>query len=107
MTPSLAERLDALYAGFTWSPTYRRVYRQVYGDEYPEEAEPFGAATRSDLQHIAEVVGVGPGQVLLDLGVVLVVQVCSWPSATARSWSGWTSRLSPFVRRSSAPPAGD
>jgi SAM-dependent methyltransferase len=40
----------------------------VYGDEYPEEAEPFGAATRSDLRRIAEVVGVGPGQVLLDLG---------------------------------------
>jgi SAM-dependent methyltransferase len=67
-TPSLAERLDALYAQFTRSPTYRCVYRQVYGDAYPEEAEPFGAATRSDLQRIAEVVGVGPGQVLLDLG---------------------------------------
>ena len=66
--PSLAERLDVLYAQFTRSPTYRRVYRQVYGDEYPEEAEAFGAATRSDLQRIVEVVGVGPGQVLLDLG---------------------------------------
>jgi ubiquinone/menaquinone biosynthesis C-methylase UbiE len=40
----------------------------VYGDEYPEDAESFGAATRSDLQRIAEVVRVGPGQVLLDLG---------------------------------------
>ena len=40
----------------------------MYGDEYPEDAEPFGAATRSDLQRIAEVVGVGPAQVLLDLG---------------------------------------
>jgi SAM-dependent methyltransferase len=66
--PILAERLDALYAQFTRSPTYRRVYRQVYEDAYPEEAEPFGAATRSDLQRIAEVIGVGPGQVLLDLG---------------------------------------
>ena len=40
----------------------------MYGDAYPEDAEPFGAAARSDLQRIAEVVGVGPGQVLLDLG---------------------------------------
>jgi SAM-dependent methyltransferase len=63
-----ADRFDALYSTITISPTYRRVFREVYGDEYPEEAEQFGAATRTDLRRMADLLRVGPGQVFVDLG---------------------------------------
>src|SRR5262245_24640267 len=63
-----AERFDALYSRVTTNPTYKRVYREVYGDEYPADAEQFGTATRTDLRRIAEMLGVEPGQVFLDVG---------------------------------------
>jgi SAM-dependent methyltransferase len=63
-----ADRFDALYSTITISPTYRRICREVYGDEYPEEAEQFGTATRTDLRRIADLLRVGPGQVFVDLG---------------------------------------
>jgi SAM-dependent methyltransferase len=63
-----ADRFDALYSTITLSPTYRRVCRAVYGDEYPDEADQFGTATRTDLRRIADLLGVGPGHVVVDLG---------------------------------------
>ncbi|MBK1783691.1 class I SAM-dependent methyltransferase [Prauserella cavernicola] len=50
------------------SPTLRGIYRDAYGADYPEEADPFGFVTRTDLARITELVAVEPGELLADLG---------------------------------------
>ena len=62
-----AEGFDGVFAALAQSPTIRRIWREAYGDEYPEEAQPFGFITLSLLQRIAQEVHVGPGQTLADL----------------------------------------
>ena len=62
-----AEGYDGVFAALAQSPTIQRIWREAYGNEYPEEAQPFGFITVSMLQRIARDVHVGPGQTLGDL----------------------------------------
>ena len=64
---STPEASDGVFAALAQSPTIRRIWREAYGDEYPEEAQPFGFITISMLQRIAREVLVGPDQTLADL----------------------------------------
>ncbi len=64
---STAEASNGIFAALAQSPTIRRIWREAYGDEYPEDAQPFGFITLSMLQQIAREVHVGPGQTLADL----------------------------------------
>lgn len=64
-----AERRYAdFYANQAASVTLRRIYQQVYGDDYPDELQPFGFVTRTDLDRLAEALSLRPGQVLVDVG---------------------------------------
>ncbi|HEU5200040.1 MAG TPA: class I SAM-dependent methyltransferase [Ktedonobacterales bacterium] len=62
-----AEGFDGVFAALAQSPTIRRIWREAYGDEYPEDAQPFGFITLSMLQRIAREVHVEPGHTLADL----------------------------------------
>jgi ubiquinone/menaquinone biosynthesis C-methylase UbiE len=64
---STAEASDGIFAALAQSPTIRRIWREAYGDEYPEEAQPFGFITLSMLQRIAREARVETGQTLGDL----------------------------------------
>jgi SAM-dependent methyltransferase len=67
--PETAERRYAdFYRHQAQSPTLRRIYRTVYGDDYPEELEPFGFVTRTDLTRIAGLLDPPPGGLLVDVG---------------------------------------
>lgn len=57
-----------VYRGQTQSPTFRKILRDALGDEYPEEVEPCGFLTKTDLRHVALHLNVGPGQAFVDLG---------------------------------------
>lgn len=50
------------------SPTLRALYRITFGEDYPEDVEPLGFVTRSDLVRIAELLGVGQGDLFADFG---------------------------------------
>jgi SAM-dependent methyltransferase len=50
------------------SPTLRALYRIALGEDYPEDVDPFGFVTRSDLVRIAELLGVGHGDLFADFG---------------------------------------
>lgn len=56
----------------TWTaPASRvseRIWREVFGDEYPDGVDPYSYLTRSELARFARDTGVGPGDVLVDLG---------------------------------------
>ncbi len=65
-TPA-AEDFDTLFAAIPRSPTLRRIWHDAYGLDYPEEADPFGFVTVTDLRRIAAELAVGPGQVMVDL----------------------------------------
>jgi SAM-dependent methyltransferase len=47
------------------SPTLRAIWREVYGTEYPEEADPLGFATVSELTEMARAMA---GGTIVDLG---------------------------------------
>ncbi|MFY1638103.1 class I SAM-dependent methyltransferase [Solwaraspora sp. WMMB335] len=69
---SQAETAEQRYADFyphqAASVTLRRIYQQVYGDDYPDELEPFGFVTRTDLARLSEVLSLRSGQLLVDVG---------------------------------------
>jgi len=67
-TATRTERFNALYASHAGSPAYRAIFREVYGADYPEEVEPFSFITMPLLQRMAQVIAVGPGATLIDLG---------------------------------------
>jgi len=50
------------------SPTFKAIWRHVYGADYPEEAEPFGFLTRTELEHLMKRLRMHPGGLLADLG---------------------------------------
>ncbi len=62
-----AESFNALFAAVQHSPALRHIWRVVYGLDYPEEADPFSFVTNTDLRRIAQELGVGRGQTLVDL----------------------------------------
>lgn len=66
--PPVVHSFDPAYARLADSHTLKWIMRNVYGPEYPEEANPFGFVTLSDLQRIARALGLGPGQRFIDLG---------------------------------------
>ena len=45
----------------------RRIWQDAYGLDYPEEADPFGFVTLTDLRRMAAELAVGHGQVMVDL----------------------------------------
>jgi ubiquinone/menaquinone biosynthesis C-methylase UbiE len=45
-----------------------KIWREAYGDEYPEEADPFGFVTCSDLNTVCAELKIKPGDTLLDIG---------------------------------------
>ena len=59
---------DRLFSGYAQSPTVRQIWRDVYGDDCPDNAEPLGYVTLTDLRRVAAALGVGPGATLVDLG---------------------------------------
>jgi len=64
---SAAEDFDTLFAAIPRSPTLQRIWHDAYGLDYPEEADPCSFVTLTDLRRIAAELGVGPGQVMVDL----------------------------------------
>lgn len=50
------------------SESFRDIFREVYGKEYPEEANPDGFVSNTDLQNIVDHLNVGPGDRIIDLG---------------------------------------
>ncbi|WP_020667593.1 class I SAM-dependent methyltransferase [Amycolatopsis nigrescens] len=50
------------------SATLREIYRNAYGADYPEEIDPFGFVTMTDLRRLTELVDTEPGQRLADVG---------------------------------------
>jgi SAM-dependent methyltransferase len=63
-----AGRYGPVLAGQRNSPTLTAIWRQAYGDEYPEEVEPFGFLTRSELLYLRKELPIGPADRLVDLG---------------------------------------
>jgi ubiquinone/menaquinone biosynthesis C-methylase UbiE len=45
-----------------------QIWREAYGSDYPEEIEPHSFITKTDLKRIVHWLGIGPGDVLVDLG---------------------------------------
>ena len=45
-----------------------QIFRDAYGSDYPEEVEPHSFITKTDLTCITHWLGIGPGDVLVDLG---------------------------------------
>jgi ubiquinone/menaquinone biosynthesis C-methylase UbiE len=62
----------AMYRGFYKfkgsSATLREIWKRVLQDDYPEDADPFGFTTRTDLLRIVRELEIGPGARFLDLG---------------------------------------
>lgn len=82
-----AESFNVLFAAVPRSPTLRHIWHVGYGPDYSEEADPFSFVTLTDLRRIAREVGVGPGQILVDLacgrgGPGLWIAVAAAASAT-------------------------
>ncbi len=51
-----------------WSTTLNAIWRDAYGDDYPEDVEPLGFSTLSELELMRRWLGVGPGESIVDLG---------------------------------------
>lgn len=57
-----------VYRGQPQSKTFQAIFRDVFGDDYPEEVDPCGLLTVTDLHNFARFIGVGKDQALVDLG---------------------------------------
>ncbi len=62
-----SDNFDAFFGASGSSVMLRRIWREAYGDESPEVASPSSFVTRSELRYIAQALGVGPGQTIVDL----------------------------------------
>ncbi|HVT15604.1 MAG TPA: methyltransferase domain-containing protein [Thermoanaerobaculia bacterium] len=62
------ERYGDFFAFAGRSAVLGRIWRGVFGAEYPEELEPFGFVTLSDLGRIRDALAIGHGDLLVDLG---------------------------------------
>ena len=58
---------DDVFHGQPQSPTFRGILCEVFGDEYPDEVDPCGFLTKTDLANLVRYLGVGNGQSLADL----------------------------------------
>jgi ubiquinone/menaquinone biosynthesis C-methylase UbiE len=68
MTRAVEVTHDRLFAGYVKSPTLVQIWRDAYGDDYPEDVEPLGYVTLTDLRRMALAVAAGPGHTIVDLG---------------------------------------
>ncbi|MCX4771934.1 class I SAM-dependent methyltransferase [Streptomyces sp. NBC_01260] len=68
VTAVMEDRYRPVLANQAHSETLRDIYRGVYGAEYPEEVEPFGFVTMSDLRFLADALGEHNVQRLVDIG---------------------------------------
>jgi SAM-dependent methyltransferase len=66
--PWQEDRYEAVFNSEHDHAILRHIWRGAFGDEYPEEVEPFGFVTRSDLQNIRSALSIPAGSTLLDLG---------------------------------------
>jgi SAM-dependent methyltransferase len=62
------DRYDAVLARLGDCPTLRSIYRQVYGAEYPDDADPFGFVTASELRAMTAILADSAVTRLLDVG---------------------------------------
>jgi ubiquinone/menaquinone biosynthesis C-methylase UbiE len=68
MVRAMEVKYDRLFAGYAKSPTVLNIWRDTYGEDFPENVEPFGFVTLTDLRRIASSLGAGPGATIVDLG---------------------------------------
>ena len=63
-------RWDRVHASRAQTNTLARIRRDVYGSDFFDDGAPnaFYYATMTDLRHIVEILGVGPGASVVDLG---------------------------------------
>ncbi len=66
--PGTAAAFDRSHGGRMHSAAVERIYQAAFGDDYPAEAQPNAFYSRTTLQRLASVLGVGPGQLVVDLG---------------------------------------
>ncbi len=62
-----ATDFDQAFSAATASPGLRRVW-EVAAPDLPPEVEPFSFVSASLLRHVAQALGLSPGQTLVDLG---------------------------------------
>ena len=70
-TENIQTNMKNLFEQFyrkTKSESLRDIYREVYGSEYPEEANPDGFVSNTDLKNIVDHLNVSSGDRIIDLG---------------------------------------
>src|SRR6202043_217908 len=65
---SRARAWDAFYAEPRVAEFRRRLYLEAFGEEYPADEATDGYITRSELREMVDMLHVGPGQRIADLG---------------------------------------
>ncbi|MCP4110350.1 MAG: class I SAM-dependent methyltransferase [Desulfobacteraceae bacterium] len=58
---------NTIYQGQGRSSLFRDIVREVFGDEFPEDADPFSFVTLSDLNKMADVLHLNPGDWFADI----------------------------------------
>jgi SAM-dependent methyltransferase len=59
---------DAVYSALTTSNTFNRLWRErAYGGDFPAEFEHIGFLTLPEAQHLAELLAIAPGELIIDL----------------------------------------
>ena len=65
--PNLKVLFEQLYKGYK-SESLKNIFREVYGSDYPEEANPDGFITKTDLSNFLKHLNLIPGDRFIDLG---------------------------------------
>lgn len=58
---------EQLYKGYK-SESLKNIFREIYGSDYPEEANPDGFITITDLNNFIKYLNISPGDRFIDLG---------------------------------------
>jgi SAM-dependent methyltransferase len=66
--PGTAEAFDRSHSGRMQSATVEHIYRAAFDDDYRADVQPNAFYSRTTLQRLASALGVGPGQIVVDLG---------------------------------------
>jgi SAM-dependent methyltransferase len=66
-SPGVSDIYARGWSSHVESPTRQRIRKEVYGDDFPEEADPRGFVTLSELERMAQALDIGPGQTFVDL----------------------------------------